>query len=450
MRFWPAAGAPRIAVIGFGYVGSCLGVTLAGAGFDVVGVDRDRDLVADLAAGRCRVPEPGLAEALAGLAGGPLLAFTTDYDAVRAVDVVVVTVGTPVDDGGALETAQLEEVCAELAPRLRPGQLVLLKSTVAPGVTRGLVKPLLEGSGLVQGEDFGLAYCPERLAEGDALAQLVTLPVVVGGCDPASADAADLFWRTALGVEVRRVPDADVAEVVKLASNWWIDVNVAMANELARFCALYGVDVLDVISAANSLPKGTGRVNVLLPSVGVGGSCLTKDPWMVWRAARDRGADLRTVRTAREVNDAMPDYAAGLIGDELAKLGKDVGSATVAVLGAAFKSDTGDLRHTPVLGVVRALRATGATVRLFDPLADPDAMRRVFGVEPERELADAVVGADCVAVLAGHRAFADLPPEWLAGLVSLPCLVFDGRAYYSREYIERLRRNGFGYRGIGR
>jgi UDP-N-acetyl-D-mannosaminuronic acid dehydrogenase len=436
--------------VGFGYIGSCLGVTLADRGLTVVGIDSDLSMIAELRSGRCAIPEPGLAEAIGRLAGSPRLTFTDDHDAVREVDVVVITVGTPVDQDGALVTAQLEDVCRQLAPRLRAGQLVILKSTVSPGITRTVVAPLLEGGGLQHGRDFGLAYCPERLAEGSALAQLRELTVVVGGCGPDSSAAAARFWRTALDVPVQTVPTSDIAEIVKLATNWWIDANIAMTNELAQFCALFEVDVLEVIAAANTLPKGGGHVNILLPSVGVGGSCLTKDPWMTWRAARDRGARLHTIETARRVNDEMPEYAFEVIRSELVKMGKDPASAKVAILGASFKSDTGDLRDTPVKGVVRALRGIGAEVRVFDPLADPAEIDAELGCPPAPTFEHAVAGADCVAVLAGHRAFHDIVLERLRELVAMPCLVFDGRMYYPPETIRRLRELGFGYRGIGR
>lgn len=450
MEFLSDSPSPRIAILGFGYIGSCLGAALAERGMSVVGIDSDASMIAGLRAGRRAVPEPGLAEALAPLVASGRLACTTDYDALEDADVVLITVGTPVDGNGALLTAQLEEVCRQLAPRLRPGQLVILKSTVAPGTTRTLVVPLLESGGLVEGRDFGLAYCPERLAEGDALAQLRELTVVVGGCGPGSTAAAARFWKAALDVPVRIVPTADIAEIVKLANNWWIDANVAMANELARFCALFEVDVMEVIAAANSLPKGDGRVNILRPGAGVGGPCLTKDPWMTWRTARDRGVRLRTVETARRVNDAMPEYAYEVLRDGLAKMGKDLASARIAVLGAAFKNDTGDLRNTPVTGVVRALLAAGAEVRVFDPLAEKELIRSQVGGFPVDDLDQAVRDADAVALLAGHRQFRDLDLERLRRRVAMPCLIFDGRMHYRPETIRRLRGLGFGYRGIGR
>jgi nucleotide sugar dehydrogenase len=450
MRFLPDSHAPSVTVVGFGYVGSCLGVTLAERGLRVTGIDSNRALVAELRDGRCPIPEPGLAEAVARLAGSGRFTCTTGYEDAGSTDVVIITVGTPVGPGHRIVTDQIEEACERLATRLRPGQLVIVKSTVPPGTTRELVVPLLERSGLVAGRDFGLAYCPERLAQGSALRQLAELPVVVGGYDPESTAAAVQFWKQALDVPVQTLPGMETAEVVKLASNWWIDVNVALANELAQFCAPYGVDVLDVIAAANALPKGEGRVNILLPSVGVGGSCLTKDPWMAWRAAADRGVALETVRTARSVNDGMPARAGRLIADELAALGKAPAECTVAVLGVAFKSNTGDLRDTPVVGVVDALRSAGITVRLFDPLADPADVEARFGARPAGSVEAAVSDVDAIAILAGHQEFHRLDYAGLRARVAMPCLIFDGRMYYPPDTIADLRSLGYRYRGVGR
>jgi UDP-N-acetyl-D-mannosaminuronic acid dehydrogenase len=453
MRFLPDShDSPglRVAVIGFGYIGSCLGVTLAERGMHVVAIDQDPATVAALRRGECRIPEPGLADAVARHTASARLRATTDYAAVADADVVLVTVGTPVDPDRGFLADQLIDACTSLARHLRRGQLVILKCTVPPATTRTLVAPLLEASGLVHEVDFGLAFCPERLAEGEALQQLVRLPVVVGGCGPASAAAACRFWEHALGVPVHEVPSAETAELVKLATNWWIDANIAIANELARYCATLKVDVLDVVSRANALPKGQSTINLLLPSVGVGGTCLTKDPWMAWRDARGRGVDLATVATARRVNDEMPQHTADVITDELIKMGRDPALATVAVLGVAFKNNTGDLRSTPVLGAVAALRASGARVRLFDPLADPAQVRREFGLPLAATLDEAVADADCIAVLAGHDEFRALDFAALRERVAMPCLVFDGRMYYPRETIHLLQQWGYGFRGVGR
>lgn len=448
MRFPSGRHSHRVAIVGLGYVGSCIAAVLAERGHDVVGVDTNATLVDELARGHCRFVETGLAELLRDGISAGRLRVTTDYAAVATADVVLVTVGTPVDEDGSLADGQLRGACAELGRHLRAGQLFVLKSTVPPGTTRELVLPLLEAGGLVGGVDFGLAFTPERLAEGTALGELRTLPIVAGGLDADSTVAAAEFWRTALGVEVIPQDSLEAAEIIKLADNWWIDLNIALGNELAKFCALFDVDVLDVIAAANMIPKGTGNVNILLPSVGVGGSCLTKDPWMVWRAARERGVDILTAPAGRRVNAGMPEYTAGIVLDELVRLGKEPATSKVAVIGLAFKNDTGDLRHTPTRAAVATLEQACAEVTVYDPRVDADEADELFGITPSASLDDAVKNADCLAILALHKEFHDI--DFAALPVGESCLVLDGRAYYSREKIAELRALGYHYRGVGR
>ena len=448
MRFLPDGRDATVAVVGLGYVGACLAGALAGNGLDVIGVDTNTDLVDELNRGECRFHENGLAPLLrTGVETGRLTP-TTDYARVREADVVVIAVGTPVQADGSLDSRQLTAACTTLAEHVRPGQLFVLKSTVPPGTTRELVRPLLERSGHTAGVDFGLAFTPERLAEGTAIRELSSFPIAVGGLTAASAEAAAAFWGGALKVPTIPLQSLEAAEIVKLADNWWIDLNIAMANELAKFCALYDADVLEVIHAANSIPKGNGNINILTPSVGVGGSCLTKDPWMVWRSAKDRGVDILTAPTGREVNAAMPAYTARLALDELASLGKEAEDVTVAVLGLAFKNNTGDLRFTPVAGTVAELRAAGATVRLHDPLVDVAEAERIFGGELTASLEDAVRDADCIAVLALHDEFKEIDFSELE--VAPKCLLLDGRAHYPAAKVQALRDLGYIYRGIGR
>ena len=277
--------------------------------------------------------------------------------------------------------------------------------------------------------------------------ELSTFPIVAGGLDDDSTEAAATFWEQALGVPVLKVGSLEAAEIVKLADNWWIDLNIALANELALFCDLHGVDVLDVIEAANTISKGSGKVNILLPSVGVGGSCLTKDPWMVWRSARGAGLDIRTVPVGRAVNSAMPEHVAELALWALAEQGKEPEEATIAVLGLAFKNNTGDLRATPVHTAVQAWEKAGAKVRLFDPLVDAVEAETMFGTAPTASLEEAVRDADCVAVLALHREFEGIALEELP--VAPGCVVLDGRAYYPKDRIAAFAEAGLVYRGVG-
>jgi nucleotide sugar dehydrogenase len=451
MRFLPNPDGPTAAVIGLGHVGSAVAATLSRRGVRTVGIDTDATRIEELYSRHCRIAEPGLAELLFDSLDSGRLDVCTEYAPASTVDVLVVTVGTPARSDGTLVDTQLADACVQLAKHIRRDQLVVVKSTIPPGTIRTLVVPRLEDSGLKCGEDFGLAFCPERLSEGTALREIGSIPIVVGGWSAESADAAAAFWTKGIGSRIIRCSSVESAELVKLADNWWIDHNIALANELAKVCAAMNVDVLEVISAANSIQKGNGNVNILLPSVGVGGSCLTKDPWMLWRTAQELGVNLRMIPVAREVNDEMPHYTVDVIAAGLADIGKELATARIAVLGLAFKNNTGDLRSTPTVAVVSALRRAGADVAVFDPLVAQDDVEKTFGILPASSVHDAATGADCVAVLARHDELDNLIDfDELRACASSRCVVVDGRAYYPAETIDALRRQGFTYRGIGR
>lgn len=440
----------RVAVVGFGYVGSCVGAVLASKAYDVVGIDTRASIVEGINRGEVGLHEPGLGDLVRqGVADGHLSA-THDMAAAADADVVIVTVGTPLGDGSP-DTSQVEAACRDLAGHLRPGQLVMLKSTVPPYTTERVVGPILEaGSGLVAGVDFFLAFCPERLAEGRALHELQELPVVVGGVDDESTRRAAEFWTDALGLETIPVANARTAELSKLADNWWIDLSIAMGNELALLSERLDVDALEVIAAANSLPKGAHNVNILLPSVGVGGSCLTKDPWFVDHMAKDHGITLRLPAAGRMVNDAMPGHTVDRIEGALADAGLALAGATVAVLGLSFKNNTGDTRFTPAKPVVERLEASGCDLRVYDPLVTDADRAEITDLPAAADLESAITGAQCVAFLTGHDEFRRLSITDLAALTAPGCVIADGRMYFSRAQIRAMTDAGLRFVGIGR
>lgn len=439
----------RVAVVGFGYVGACVGAVLAGKKYDVVGIDTRTEVVNAINRGEASINEPGLGDLVRQSVADGHLRATTDIAEVEQAEVILVTVGTPMV-GDAPDTTQVEAACKELSRHIRAGQLVILKSTVPPFTTERTVKPILESTGLKAGTDFFLAFCPERLAEGRALHELQILPVVVGGVGEKSTERAAAFWEEALGLETIRVANARTAEMSKLADNLWIDLSIAIGNELALLSDRIDIDVLEVIAAANSLPKGRHHVNILLPSVGVGGSCLTKDPWFVDHMAREHGLTLSLPATGRQVNEAMPANSVAMIVEELEAIGKKLADATVAVLGLAFKDNTGDVRLTPTKPVVDLLEESGCDLRVIDPLVSEEDFASLTSVPPSKSVEDAIDGADCVAFLTGHDDFRRLTVDDIVQAVAPGGIVFDGRMYFSRAQIEEFEEAGLRYRGIGR
>ena len=444
------SGEPRnaenrepVAVFGFGYVGASLATVLAEGGHAVRGVDVDSELVARVAGGECPIGEAGITGRFERYANEGRITASTDPSAAADCSTVLVTVGTPLAEADP-DLSAVEAATRSVASLLEPEDLVVYRSTLPATATTGTVAPLLaEGSGLEPGTDFHLAFCPERMAEGSAYEDLTTTPVVVGGLSPGSREAAESFW-SSLGLETVPVSDPTAAELAKLADNWWIDLNIALANELALLSEKLGTDAMEVIAAANTLPKGQHSVNILYPGSGVGGSCLHKDPQFVASLGERYGLDLETPRVSRRVNDRMPGHVVELTREAL---GGDLAGATVAVLGVAFKAGTDDTRNTPAVPVVEGLRGGGSEVRVTDPSVPTDEVEALLGVSPER-LPEALSGADAVVVVTDHEAYRTLTPETLRERVGRDSFaVVDGRQVFAWDAFDGT---GITYRGVGR
>ena len=437
----------NVAIVGFGYIGSVLGAVLAESGHTVVGIDLNTALIERFRAGLCPIPEPELQAIVTAQVAAGRLSFSTQISDIAHAEVILLTVGTPMSAAYEADLSHLRGACNAMKPWMRDGQLVMLKSTVPPGVTRTIAHAILSPHA-----DIKVAFSPERLAEGQAVRDLRTLPIIVGGMDDASADAGEAFWRSSLKVEVIKVSSPESAELVKLANNLWIDLNIAVAHDLAKLCdALpYPVDVLEVIAGANSLKKGQHYTNILTPSNGVGGYCLTKDPWFVRAIGARYGVDLLTPGVSRTINDSMPAYVAGRVLGGLADGGVKPADARIAVMGLAFKTNSGDLRFTPVGPFLDAMRGAGVTdLAVCDPVVLPEEAGHL-GVTLVDDWREAVKGAHCVAFFAAHDPFVNIPLGELAALAAPGALIYDGRMYFTRDQIAALTAHGLRYKGVGR
>lgn len=436
-----------VAVVGFGYIGSVIGAVLASRGLTVRGIDMNKDLVDAVNAGKCPLPEPGLEDLIAQGVGAGRLSASMDPADVKGADVIVITVGTPLSDDFDADLSHIRAACQGIAPYVSDGQLIMVKSTVPPGVTRRMAEEELLPKARVH-----MAFSPERLAEGSAIPEFLNLPIVVGGMDKAATEACAAFWRETLGVEVIEVSSPEAAELVKLANNQWIDLNIALAHELAKLAdALpYPIDTLEVIKGANSLKKGQHYVNILTPSNGVGGYCLTKDPWFIDALGKRHGVDLRLSAAGRGVNDSMPQYVSDQINMFLKGRGKGAGDAKIAVLGYSFKTNSGDCRFTPVDPFLEALKAGGYTnVEICDPTVSK-AEADHHGVTLNPDWRATIKDADAVTIMAGHDAFRDIDVAALKDHLAPGALVFDGRIYFDRATINAIEAAGFTYAGVGR
>ena len=398
-----------VCVVGLGYVGLPTAALLAAGGMEVLGVDVDSQRVDAVNAGESPISEPGLAEAVAvAVASGRLRAGREP----EAAGAFIIAVPTPIDSDRNPDLSALHAAVESLAPQLRAGDLVVVESTSPVGSTESVSARLAElrpdlsfPHALGDDSDVRVAYCPERVLPGNALAELVENDRVIGGVSPSCAEAAKALYETFVEGECH-LTDARTAEMVKLSENAFRDVNIAFANELSIVCDALGVDPWAMISLANRHP----RVDILQPGPGVGGHCIPVDPWFIVYADPARTP---LMQAARMVNDAKPEWVA----KRVVEMCSNLDSPVIACLGLAYKSDSDDLRESPAVSVVRGIR------RMFDG--------PVLVVEPHLEtlpeellsdgpcelvdLQSALDAAHVVVLLTDHSSFLEVDPRSLDG-----------------------------------
>jgi len=392
----------KICVLGLGYIGLPTASTFAKHGLKVLGVDINPRVIETLQHGNIHIHESGLRDVVeSALSSGHLTVSLHPEEA----DAFLITVPTPFyeDQYGEYEgrTYRLADLSAvtsaseAILPHLRKGNLVILESTSPPRTTMDLVKPILERSGLKAGVDFYLCYSPERVLPGQILKELVENARVVGGVTPESADAGCALYATFVKGEILAT-DATTAEMVKLMENTTRDVNIAIANEFARLAEKFGVDVWEAIRLANRHP----RINILQPGTGVGGHCISVDPWFFVETAPELTS---LIYHARRVNDEQPQFVVEKVKQALGSL-KD---KKIAALGLAYKPNVDDLRESPAVEVVHLLQAEEAQVKAWEPFK-PDANMQGINMVPSLEAA--IQEADALLLLVKHSAFIKLDP----------------------------------------
>jgi UDP-N-acetyl-D-glucosamine dehydrogenase len=353
----------RIGIIGLGYVGLPLARAACQSGFRVVGFDIDPAKVETLNAGGTYIRQiaPGI---ISDLIERGLFTATADFGRLAEVDAILICVPTPLGKHREPDLSFIERTAEAIAPRLKPGQLVVLESTTYPGTTRDVMRPILERSGLHSGQDFFLSYSPEREDPGNAEFGTSSIPRVVGG-DGADALAMAAALYREIVVEVVPVSSPETAEAVKLTENIFRSVNIALVNELKVVYAAMGIDVWEVIEAAKSKPFG---YMPFYPGPGLGGHCIPIDPFYLTWKAREHEIATRFIELAGEVNASMPGYVVERLAAALdARSGRGLNGANVLILGLAYKRNVDDQRESPGLRLIELLEARGARVGYHDP-----------------------------------------------------------------------------------
>ncbi|MGD2145548.1 MAG: nucleotide sugar dehydrogenase [Anaerolineae bacterium] len=394
----------HVAVIGLGYVGLPLTTAFAKAGFRVTGVDVDGGKVEAVNAGRSYIPDVPDDELAPHVTSGRLTA-TVDYDALQEADAIFICVPTPYDAQRAPDLSYIRSASASIQSQLKWGQLVVLQSTTYPGTTEEVVLPILEGSGLRAGEDFHLAFSPERIDPGNVQWTADNTPKVVGGLTAECTRVATDLLRQ-MGAPVRPVSSPRAAELTKLLENTFRAVNIALVNELAVLSERMAIDFWEVIEAAKTKPFG---FMPFYPGPGVGGHCIPVDPYYLLWKAREYDFYTRFIELAAEVNEAMPYHVVELVTTALSERGLPLKGVNVLVLGVAFKPDVDDARNSPAKRVIELLLGRGAEVCYHDPyvprfsVGDDVFHRERVALETVELTDEALAAADCVVIVTGHR-----------------------------------------------
>jgi len=379
-----------VAIVGAGYVGMPLARVFADAGKRVVLVDVNQEVVDGINRGESHIGDVP-SEVLQTLVDAGLLSATTDYDALREVDAILIALPTPLSTHREPDLTIVESAAAEIAPRLRKGHIVVLESTTYPGTTRESLQPILEQSGLKAGADFHLAFSPERVDPGRTDWTTKNTPKLVGGLTPECTERAVELYRSAVDTVVP-LSSPETAEMTKLLENIFRAVNIALVNELAQLCERMEVDVWEVVEAAETKPFGFMSFK---PGPGLGGHCIPIDPFYLTWKAREYDFYTEFIDLAGKVNANMPFFCRSLISQALNHgAEKSLKGSRILVLGVSYKADIDDVRESPAEKIIELLRKGGAEVSYHDPHVEEFDGLRSVGYAPEEY--------DCVVIVTAH------------------------------------------------
>jgi len=384
-----------VCVLGLGYIGLPTASMLATCGYQVIGVDISERVVKTINRGEIHIEEPGLQTMVqAGIASGRLRAQMEPAYA----DVFIIAVPTPITEQKKAGMEFVKSAGMSIVHYLKKENLVILESTSPPGTCRDLLTPILEESGLKVGTDIHLAHCPERVLPGKILQELIHNDRIIGGITPQCAEAAKAIYSSFVEGNIF-LTDATTAEMVKLIENTYRDVNIALANETAILCEQLGINFWEVAQLANRHP----RVHLHSAGPGVGGHCISVDPWFLVEKFPE---DAKIIRMARERNDSMPAFVV----QKIENLVKGIDKPKIALFGLAYKGNVDDIRESPSLHVYSLLQLKNYNISLHDPHVKQSPV-------PLLSQEEALQGADCLVILTAHDEFKNIEPEKIRNLM---------------------------------
>lgn len=417
----------KVAVIGLGYVGLPLAILAAKKGYDVTGIDLDEKKVAKI----IKRQDPIGDEYIAHLIGNTKLKASTKPDAISKSGIVIICVPTPVKRDYQPDLSPLIGAATEAAKHIKKGTLVIVESTINPGVCNEIVIPLIEKEARMKiNKDFHVSHCPERINPGDPTWNVENIPRVVGSSSNAGLAKTVEFYESIVNAKIKPMGSIKEAEACKIVENSFRDINIAFVNELAKSFTKLGIDVKNVIDGASTKPFA---FMPHYPSIGVGGHCIPVDPYYLIEYARGYGFDHEFLSLARSINNSMPEFTVERLIDGLNEVGLTLKEARIALLGLSYKANVADDRESPSYKVLTILKSKGADVRTFDP--------HIPEKSTEKSIDGALKGVDAVIIATNHREFinTDFTDRKIKVLV-------DGKNCLDAKL---LRQTNIIYRGIG-
>ncbi|EKE10704.1 MAG: hypothetical protein ACD_15C00212G0025 [uncultured bacterium] len=419
-----------VCVIGLGYVGLPLAVRAKERGYEVVGIDLDKKKIDLINKKISPIEDEFLIKNL------PVFPFkaTADAKEIKKADIVLICVPTPVDHLYLPDLRPVEGACEMAASNLKAGALVVLESTVNPGVSEEIVKPIFEAHGHKIGADVFIAHCPERINPGDPKWNVTNIPRVVGAFTPKGLDKAKTFYESIVDGTIRPMKHIREAEACKVVENSFRDINIAFVNELAKSFDAMGIDVKDVIEGASTKPFA---FMAHYPGRGIGGHCIPVDPYYLIERAKKAGFDHKFLRTSREINNSMPEYTVELLQDKLNEVKLPLNGTNIGILGISYKANVDDDRESPYYGIVKALGKHKAKIHSFDP--------HILAKSSCKTLEALLKKSQAIILVTNHKEFSEINGKLLKkyGIK----VIIDGMNALNKD---EIKKSGVIYKGIGR
>ena len=428
-----------VTVVGAGYVGVSLAAIFAESGVKVWVLDVDKEKVKTLNDDKLPFYEPGIDNIFVKHIHKNLFVTGNIDEAISESDVILVSVGTPLNVFQEPSIVNVTNACKDIAKSISKGSILILCSTVPVGTTSDVIKPLIEKiSGYKVDEEVGLAFCPERLMEGSAVTNLRDMVKLIGAVGEKSKNATSVFFDI-VRVKSKSVSTPEVAEMAKLLCNAYRAANIALGNEFSLICESFGINAHEVVEASNTSPI----VNIMRPGM-MGGSCLTKDPYFLTTSAMKKGIHPEILVSAKNLNEELPRYVARLVVDGFKEAKKSIMDSKIAILGFAFKGETDDIRETPVIPLIETLKKVGVKeMVVYDPYVKKESILSL-NVDVAESIPGAIKNTDCIIFGTDHNEIKNLNFEEVIGGMKNPPILIDGKGILKYRIDDKIIQKGIG------